>query len=113
GAYDDAVRDSFRGTHFEQRDNANQIIESAPIPSDRRLITTHRKQLLAALRDACLRSGVTIQTSAEVVGATPRGELQFATGETVRADLAVGVDGVWSKVRQTLGLETLHEQTVE
>lgn len=113
GAYDDAVRDSFRGTHFEQRDNANQIIESAPIPSDRRLITTHRKQLLAALRDACLRSGVTIQTSAEVVGATPRGELQFATGETVRADLAVGVDGVWSKVRQALGLETLHEQTVE
>lgn len=113
GAYDDAVRDAFHGTHFEQRDNKNQIIESAPIPPDRRLITTHRKQLLAALRDACLRSGVRIHTSAEVVGATPRGELLFANGETVRADLAVGVDGIWSKVRQTLGLETLHEQTVE
>lgn len=113
GALDDAVRDAFRGTHFEQRDNHNQIIESAAIPSDRRLMTTWRSQLLGALRDACLRAGVQIETSAEVIGATPRGELQFANGETRRADLAIGADGIWSRVREALGLELLHEQTLE
>jgi len=113
GAYEQAVRDAFRGTHFEQRDNNNAIIESAVIPPDRRLMTTLRSQLLGALRDACLAAGVQIVTSAEVIGATPRGELQFANGQTVRADLAIGADGIWSKVRQALGLETLHEQTAE
>jgi len=113
GACEDAIRDAFRGTHFEQRDNHNTIIESAAIPSDRRLMTTWRSQLLGALRDACLRAGVEIVTSAEVIGATPRGELRFANGETRRADLAVGADGIWSKVREALGLELLHEQTLE
>src|SRR5690606_5367804 len=77
GAYDDAVRDALRGTHFEQRDNHNTIIESAAIPPGRRLMTTWRSQLLGALRDACLRAGVRIETSAEAIGATPRGELRL------------------------------------
>jgi 2-polyprenyl-6-methoxyphenol hydroxylase-like FAD-dependent oxidoreductase len=113
GAYDDAVRGAFHGRFFEQRDNHGRIIESAPIPSDKRLITVKRSQLLAALRDAGLRAGAKIVTATEVVGATPRGELLLAGGQTVRADLAVGVDGIWSRVRQALGLELLHEQTVE
>lgn len=113
GAYDDAVQDAFHGRFFEQRDNNGAIIESAPIPPDKRLITVQRSQLLAALRDTCLKAGVTIVTRAEVVGATPRGELLLPGGQTVRADLAVGVDGIWSRVRQTLGLELLHEQTIE
>jgi 2-polyprenyl-6-methoxyphenol hydroxylase-like FAD-dependent oxidoreductase len=113
GAYDAATKDCFHGRFFEQRDNNNQIIECAPIPADKRLLTVHRRQLLAALRDACLKAGVTIVTNAEVVGATPRGEFNLAGGQTVRADLAVGVDGIWSRVRTTLGLELLHEQTLE
>ena len=113
GAYDDAVRGAFHGRFFEQRDNRGDIIESAPIPADKRLITVKRSQLLAALRDACLGAGVTIVTRTEVVGASARGELMLAGGQTVRADLAVGVDGIWSRVRQALGLELLHEQTVE
>lgn len=113
GAYEQAVKGAFRGTHFEQRDNHNQIIESAAIPPDRRLITTERSQLLAALRDTALAAGVVIKTSAEVIGATPRGELLFASGETARADLAIGADGIWSKVRQALGLELVHDQSLE
>src|SRR5690606_23866200 len=45
--------------------------------------------------------------------ATPRGELRFANGETRRADLVIGADGIWSKVRETLGLEQVHDQTLE
>lgn len=113
GACDKASDGAFQGTHFEQRDNQNQIIESAAIPAGRRLITTERSQLLASLRDAALDAGARIMTGTEVIGATPRGELQFSSGATARADLAIGADGVWSKVRQALGLEQVHEQSLE
>lgn len=113
GAYADATRDAFRGTHFEQRDLDGGIIDSAPISGPARLLTVPRSQLLGALATACRRAGVQIVTGAEVIGATARGEFVFASGESVRADLAVGVDGVWSKVRDSLGLELSHEQTRE
>lgn len=113
GAYDAAVAGAFHGRCFEQRDNRGEIIESAPIPADKRLITVRRSQLLAALGEAAGRYGVKVVTSSEIIGATPRGELIFAGGQRERADLAVGVDGIWSRVRQSLGLETLHEQTLE
>jgi 2-polyprenyl-6-methoxyphenol hydroxylase-like FAD-dependent oxidoreductase len=113
GAYDEATRDAFHGSHFEQRDNHGEIMESAAIAADKRLLTVPRSQLLGALQQACLRAGVNVVTSTEVVGATPRGELLFAGGGKAMADLAVGVDGIWSKVRESLGLEASHEQTLE
>lgn len=113
GAYEDAVSGAFRGTHFEQRDNRGEVIESAPIPTDRRLLTTPRSKLLGGLRDAGLRAGVRFVTNTEVIAASPRGELFFANGTKVRADLAVGVDGIWSRVRESLGLGLVHEQTRE
>ncbi|WP_397474404.1 FAD-dependent oxidoreductase [Pusillimonas sp.] len=113
GAYEEATAGAFRGTHFEQRDAQGNIIESAPIEADKRLLTVPRSMLLDALKNACLRAGVHVVTHAEVIGATSRGELLFPNNETVQADLAVGVDGIWSKVRTSLGLERLHEQTRE
>jgi len=89
------------------------VIESAPIGADKRLLTVPRSTLLDALKNVCLRAGVQVRTQAEVTGATTRGQLLFAHGEKAQADLAIGVDGVWSKVRSALGLETLHEQTRE
>jgi 2-polyprenyl-6-methoxyphenol hydroxylase-like FAD-dependent oxidoreductase len=113
GAFDEATKDAFHGTHFEQRDNHGDIIDSAPIAGGNRLLTVPRSQLLAALASVCKKAGVEIVTNAEVTGASPRGELFFAGGGSRQADLAVGVDGVWSKVRESLGLERSHEQTVE
>lgn len=113
GAFEEATANAFHGTHFEQRDNHGHIIESAPIAGGNRLLTVPRSQLLAALASSCRRAGVEIVTNAECIGATARGELLFAGGQCVAADLAVGVDGVWSKVRDSLGLEQLHEQTLE
>ncbi|WP_028223545.1 FAD-dependent oxidoreductase [Paraburkholderia oxyphila] len=113
GAYDDAVRGAFEGRAFEQRDKHGGVIDSAPVGAGKRLITVKRSQLLDALRDTALRAGVKVVTSSEVIGATPRGELRFANGDVARADLAVGVDGIWSRVREALGLETFHQQTAE
>ena len=113
GAYEEATEGAFHGTHFEQRDHRNEIIESSAIAADKRLLTVLRSRLLGALKSVCERAGVKVVTHAEVIGATARGELLLASGKTVRADLAVGVDGIWSRVRQSLGLELLHEQTRE
>ncbi len=113
GAYAEATEGAFRGTHFQQRDNKNRIMDAGALPADMRLVSPPRSQLLNALKNACVRSGVQIVTSTETVGATPRGELIFAGGIRVQADLAIGVDGIWSKVRESLGLESLHEQTRE
>lgn len=113
GCGEQATRGAFRGTHFEQRDNHGAIIESAPIAADKRLLTVPRKQLLAALRDAGLAAGMKVVTRAEVIGASAAGELMLAGGAIAQADLAIGVDGVWSRVRASLGLELLHEQTRE
>lgn len=113
GAYEEATAGAFRGTHFEQRDNHGNIIESARIEESKRLLTVPRSALLDALKNACQRAGVKVETRAEVIGATARGELLFANNRSVQADLAIGVDGVWSRVRSSLGLELLHEQTHE
>ena len=104
---------SFRGLAMEQRDGANTIIDSGELPPDVRLVTVPRKELLEGIRDAAIKAGVVIRTSAEVIGATAGGELQFAAGRAESADLVVGADGVWSAVRRSLGLESFHEQTIE
>ena len=113
GAFEQATADAFHGTHFEQRDNNGDIIDSAAIGGGNRLLTVPRSQLLDALRDACDRADVEIFTNTEITGANSRGELYLADGSIVSADLAVGVDGIWSKVRQSLALELSHEQTIE
>jgi len=113
GAFEEATANAFHGSHFEQRDDNGDIIDSAAIGGGNRLLTVPRSQLLSALQHACERAGVEIVTQTEVTGANARGELIFANGTSRTADLAVGVDGVWSKVREALGLERSHEQTLE
>jgi 2-polyprenyl-6-methoxyphenol hydroxylase-like FAD-dependent oxidoreductase len=39
GAFNEATAHAFRGTHFEQRDQHGEIIESAPIGGGNRLLT--------------------------------------------------------------------------
>jgi 2-polyprenyl-6-methoxyphenol hydroxylase-like FAD-dependent oxidoreductase len=113
GAFEFATRGCFQGTEFEHRDNNNKIVDSLRLPTDCRLITIMRSQLLEALKRVCVDYGVKLRTSMETVGATARGELHFSNGERVAADLAVGVDGTWSKVREGLGIPFTHQLTRE
>ena len=113
GAYEQAIEGAFYGSHFEQRDQHNRVIDSGPTPPQRRLITILRSQLLKSLEQAGKRAGVRVRTNVEAIGASARGEIMLASGERLRADLGIGADGIWSRIRQSLGLEILHEQARE
>jgi 2-methyl-3-hydroxypyridine 5-carboxylic acid dioxygenase len=64
--------------------------------------TMTRAHLYASLLGAAQRAGAEILVNSEVVGATPDGRIELASGETRQADLVVGADGVGSRVRDSL-----------
>ena len=63
-----------------------------------------RQELHAALIDAAISAGVVITTNAEVTSANADGDLHLTDGRQFKADLTIGADGVYSAVRDSLGL---------
>ncbi|MEO3416225.1 NAD(P)/FAD-dependent oxidoreductase [Roseovarius sp. CAU 1744] len=68
------------------------------------LIVLLRTDLHRILAEAAISAGAEIVTNSRVIGATPEGNLEFSGGMGPRADLIVGADGVFSRVRDSLGL---------
>jgi 2-polyprenyl-6-methoxyphenol hydroxylase-like FAD-dependent oxidoreductase len=69
-----------------------------------RLKLVLRTELHRALADTARRSGAEIVTGSTVAGATAEGELVLEDGTRHQADLIVGADGVFSRVRDSLQL---------
>lgn len=106
GAYEQATVGAHVGPQFHTRDHANTTMEEIPIngAGDARLITILRETLINSLVETCRRSGITILTNSESVGASEAGELILADGTRRKADLVVGADGINSRVRDSLDL---------
>lgn len=113
GAYDRALRDPFWGRGVIQLDDQGQHLVGGALPPELKICATPRSDLIAGLEQAARSAGVKIVTGAEVVDARPDGTLIFANGDRVRADLAIGADGVWSAVRRALGLEESRTKALE
>ena len=72
----------------------------------------HRPELIVALRtelhqilsDCATAAGAEIITNSQVLGASADGRLEFADGYGPKADLVIGADGVFSRVRDSLSL---------
>ncbi len=62
----------------------------------------HRADLIRLLLEAATAAGVSVRTGAQVEEVTPSG-LRLQGGESIRADLVVGADGLHSVVRRHLG----------
>ena len=73
-----------------------------------RMVTMTRQHLYAAMLHAAQRHGIEIRTSSQVTAATRDGTLT-AAGETFKADLVIGADGVKSAVRDSLGIKVHRE----
>lgn len=70
------------------------------------LVVALRTELHRILADCAVANGVEIVTSSKVLGADPDGRLEFESGWGPKADLVIGADGVFSRVRDSLKLAT-------
>ena len=68
------------------------------------LIVVLRTELHRMLSECALSAGVEIVTNSQALGASSEGCLEFSHGFGDKADLVVGADGVFSRVRDSLGL---------
>lgn len=107
GAIDEALSDALMVPYWEGYDRNGKPIERLTFGNHEtggRVYCIVRQRLYEAILNAARRSGVEIITSSKVVGATSDGELLVEGGRVYRGNLAVGADGVHSKVRDSLGL---------
>jgi 2-polyprenyl-6-methoxyphenol hydroxylase-like FAD-dependent oxidoreductase len=89
---------------WELRDERGRRLQGSWMQGAGRLNLILRTELHRALADVCLRSDVDIVTNSSVSYATADGELLLEGGESHRADLIVGADGVYSRIRDALQL---------
>src|SRR5436190_19654296 len=104
GAYAEAIRDAPVAHKREVRDDRNRVISTHRWDSSSRVFSIVRQQVINALAAAAARHGAEVVTNSEAVAATPSGELMFADGSRMQADLIVAADGTNSKLRDSLGL---------
>jgi 2-polyprenyl-6-methoxyphenol hydroxylase-like FAD-dependent oxidoreductase len=103
GAYDAVTSTAERVQSPELRDHKNRVLQREWLRHGR-LFTVGRRHLHQSLVDTARASGVEIVTDSPVAGASPAGILELADGTSLPADLVIGADGVYSKVRDSLGL---------
>jgi 2-polyprenyl-6-methoxyphenol hydroxylase-like FAD-dependent oxidoreductase len=89
-------------------DDRPVLLKSVPFPPTRRQVCIRRNDLYKILLERAVASGVEFETDSRAVGADPDGSLHLADGNTLKADLVVGSDGVHSVVRESLGLSRRH-----
>ena len=104
GAYDDAVRGAPLALTREVRDQSNRLISVHKWKGGSRVYSIVRQQVINALAKVAANAGVEINTNSEPVAASSEGEIKFADGRRIKADLVVCADGVNSKLRESLGL---------
>jgi 2-polyprenyl-6-methoxyphenol hydroxylase-like FAD-dependent oxidoreductase len=104
GAYGDAIAGAPIVHTREVRDDRNRLVASHRWDAGSRVLSIVRQQVINALAAAASAHGAEIVTGSEAIAATPSGELRFADGRRLLADLILACDGTNSKVRDSLGL---------
>jgi 2-polyprenyl-6-methoxyphenol hydroxylase-like FAD-dependent oxidoreductase len=104
GAYEDAIRGAPLVVSREVRDERNNLISVHPWKGGSRVYSIVRQQIINVLAGIAEQAGVEILTCSEPVAATAAGEVEFADGRRVEADLVVCADGVNSRLRDSLGV---------
>ena len=112
GAYEAAVQGAPFAHTREVRDGRDRLI-SVHRWTGSRVFSIVRQNVINALAAAATRAGVVIVTNSTATGATAEGELLFADGSNVKADLIVGADGSNSRLRDSLGLLSKRKYLVD
>jgi 2-polyprenyl-6-methoxyphenol hydroxylase-like FAD-dependent oxidoreductase len=105
GAHDEAIAGGHLLTVRETRAARGDVVSRYQFRAEGdRTYTIVRQQLLEALANAACRSGAEIVLGSEGVAADPEGALVLADGTRCPADLVIAADGVYSRIRDQLGL---------
>ena len=104
GAYDETVRGGIRFYRRETRDHRNRVVGHYVFPPEekQRIFVVAREKLVLALKRVAEAAGAEIITGAVVSGADADGVLIMEDGRHREADLVIGADGVYSRVRDSL-----------
>ncbi|MCZ1075568.1 MULTISPECIES: FAD-dependent monooxygenase [Rhodococcus] len=105
GAYEAVTARAERLDEPTLRDHNGSTLQTEWLRS-KRLYTVGRRHLHRSLVDTATDLGVEIRTESPIVGAETGGVLIGSDGNRYPADLVVGADGVYSRVRESLGLRT-------
>ncbi len=90
-----------RALHINRK---QQVFQNRKLAGQSRVHVFPRQAVIDALRVAAEKAGVDIVTNSTVAGADPAGALLLEDGRRLPADLVIGADGAWSKVRESLGV---------
>jgi 2-polyprenyl-6-methoxyphenol hydroxylase-like FAD-dependent oxidoreductase len=104
GAFDEATRNAEDIEAWQLYDERARLLQREWMAGGVRLKLILRTELHRALADAARRAGAEIVTGSTVAQATAEGELVLDDGTRHDADLVVGADGVFSRVRDALQL---------
>jgi 2-polyprenyl-6-methoxyphenol hydroxylase-like FAD-dependent oxidoreductase len=104
GAFERATARAEPIKSWELRDQRRRLLQGSWMMAGARLYLILRTELHQALADAATEAGVEIVTGSAVSHATRDGELVLEDGSSLPADLVVGADGVYSRVREALQL---------
>jgi 2-polyprenyl-6-methoxyphenol hydroxylase-like FAD-dependent oxidoreductase len=85
-------------------DGKGRFLQKRSLTGQHRTLVLPRQSLVDGLASAAREAGAEIVTSSHIVGAEPTGALIDEAGRRFEADLAIGADGVRSKVRSSLEL---------
>ena len=104
GAFEAATARAEPVRYWELRDQRRRLLQGSWMMAGARLYLILRTELHQALADAATAAGAEIVTGSVVSHATRDGELVLEDGSTLRGDLVVAADGVYSRVRDALQL---------
>jgi 2-polyprenyl-6-methoxyphenol hydroxylase-like FAD-dependent oxidoreductase len=103
-AFDQVSAKAHHCVEMQVLDQEMHVLQRTAFGKDKRCFCARRNDVYGALLGVARAYGVEFATSSEVIGATPEGTLELASGAQCEADLVVGADGVGSSVRESLGL---------
>jgi 2-polyprenyl-6-methoxyphenol hydroxylase-like FAD-dependent oxidoreductase len=102
GAYDAALARAKTLKEWRICDGKGRTLMSRAMTPGDRLLLPPRADLYQALIDRAYALGVRIETSSQVASATSDGVLILQNGDERKADLVVGADGAFSRVRESI-----------